>query len=430
VNAKRPSVGSPINLHRPLVEARGVSLYALWPADLAPRGAPVANADCLIMHTRAGLWSATYLAWKPSHEGEETPWLSIDQVAPVINDLRLRIAQLAADDATDPTSSPSTAPSYLIVHVRELRMSVARARATQTSVAAAGRATPLFLTTDLMTSLAQWRGRLEKSHLAGVAICRRVVALSRRQAPDTTAPEGAAATRSLFAVMRQQRWRRATATWQKPHKAPVGRAATDPSVVAAQQRALGQVLHEIGVEILDPESGWGPAYFDHFDRAQKRRGWIVIAPTLALVAGTGSDQVETLATLIQARDTRLNGSGLLAERFEAVQGRVAQWNSTQDVYEAVSQLETLIEGGRWTTDGQLWLNFALAALGVLLALYAGPHLGYVKLAPLLLLVLASVLHARYARTGTLGFQWLAWALWALAFVAAVIALLPVAGAHG
>jgi hypothetical protein len=421
VNAKRPYVGSPINMHRPLVEARGVSLYALWPADLAPRGAPVADADCLIMHTRAGLWSATYLAWKPARAGEETPWLSIDQVAPVINGLRLRIAQLAAHDETDPTPSPSTAPSYLIVHVRELRTHVTKARPSRRTAAASATTAPRFVPSGRLTRAYR---QYEQARMTGAALLRHVDDLMRRRLAGVGARAATPAATPRLGSMPQLRWRSATAATQGQRVVSSRRRALDAPAISAQRRALGQLLHEIGVEILDSESGWGPAYFDHFDRAQQRRGWIVVAPALALVAGTGSDQVETLATLIQARDTQLNGSGLLAERFEAVQGRVAQWNSTQDVYEAVSQLETLIEGGRWTTDGQLWLNFALAALGVLLALYAGPHLGYAKMAPLLLLVLASVLHARYARTGAPGFQWLAWALWALAFIAAVIALLP------
>jgi hypothetical protein len=422
-----PFVNPSTKMHRPLVEARGVALYALWSADLAPRGAPAADGDCLIMPTRVGLWSATYVAWKPAREGEETPWLPIDQVAPAINDLRLRVARLATAGAAEASSASPIAPSYIVVHVRELRTQGAPARSSKRRVSLSGLVAARFATVG---RLARAHPFYAKAYTAGTAILRRFDEMSRRRMPDACAPAEELAARSLSTSIRQLRWRPATATGQAQRVAPSRPDAKDPSAVSAQRRALGQLLHEMGVDALDPASGWGPAYFDHFDRSQQRRGWIVIAPTLALVAGSGSDQVETLATLIQARDTGPGGIGLLAERFEAVQGRVAQWNSTQDVYEAVGQLERLIEGGRWTTDGQLWLNFALAALGVLLALYAGPHLGYTKLVPLLLLVLASMLHARYARTGALRLQRLAWVLWALASVAAIIALLPWPGFHG
>jgi hypothetical protein len=199
----------------------------------------------------------------------------------------------------------------------------------------------------------------------------------------------------------------------------------------AQEAALHRLLAGLGVGEVDPRTGWAPGYYSHFDRHTSARGWVVVAPGLALVAGADAAEVRALATLIQPRDADTSGAqsgGLLAERYEGVLGRVAQWNGTQDVFEAVSQLEALVVAGEKSTSGQLWLNFALAAIGVLLAVFAGPRLGYGQIAPLLLLALASVLHAIYASTGWKIFQWTAWAVWIVTAVVTVVVLAPLLGA--
>ncbi len=139
--------------------------------------------------------------------------------------------------------------------------------------------------------------------------------------------------------------------------------------------------------------------------------------------------MDTLATPIQPGDTDTSGAstGLLADAYEAVLGRVAQWNGTHDVFEAVSQLEALVVSGERSTAGQLWLNFALAAIGVLLAIFAGPRLGSHQTIPLLLLAAASVLHACYAWSGWFVFQWVAWAFWVATAVPTVLLLVPLVG---
>jgi hypothetical protein len=192
----------------------------------------------------------------------------------------------------------------------------------------------------------------------------------------------------------------------------------------AQQAALRRLLEQLGVAEVDPQLGWSPGYFDHFDRSFRQRGWVVVAPGLALVAGLDAEQVRTLATLIQPRDVDITGSGrgLLSDRYESVLGRITEWNGTQDIFEAVSQLEALVESGEKSTDGQVWLNFALAAIGVLIALFTGPRLGYWQTAPLLLLAAASLLHALYARSGHFAWQLIAWAFWIIAIATAIAVL--------
>lgn len=193
----------------------------------------------------------------------------------------------------------------------------------------------------------------------------------------------------------------------------------------AQQEALGELLGGLGVTTTPLGTrGWGPFFFTQFDREQGVRGILAIAPALAVVAGVSQEQVRTLASLIQPLDVEITGSGigLLRDRYEAVLGRITEWNGAQDVFEAVHRLEGLIDSGNTSTVGQLWLNFALAAIGILIAVFTGPRLGYAQLAPLVLLALASVFHARYALKGSRPFQWVGLALWVAAVVVTVALL--------
>jgi len=207
-----------------------------------------------------------------------------------------------------------------------------------------------------------------------------------------------------------------------------GEAVRGSPAMWATEAALTTLLRQVGItstlsasvsaavergphaSIAEP---WAPVYFSHFDRATGRRGWIIVAPNAALVAGISAGEVETLASLIQPRDT--GDAGILPDRYEAVLARIVEWNGAQDVFDAVSQLEALVEGGRRSTDGQLWLNFALAAIGVLLTLYAAPRLGRGQIIPLALLAGASTLFALYARSGRPAYQVAGW----LAFAAAL-----------
>lgn len=205
--------------------------------------------------------------------------------------------------------------------------------------------------------------------------------------------------------------------WRRQRRARSRQTTPSDPATAAIEATLGQWRTNVGISDADPRTGWAPGLFSHYDRSVNRRGWMFLGPYRALLANVSAQEVDTLATLVQPADVDITTGGIRAERYEAVLARVAQWNGTQDVFEAVGQLEALVEDGRRSTDAQSALNFALAAIGILLTLYAGPTLGDGQVVPLVLLASASVLFAIYARTGRFGVQVLGW----LAFVAAVVA---------
>jgi hypothetical protein len=120
-------------------------------------------------------------------------------------------------------------------------------------------------------------------------------------------------------------------------------------------------------------NGWLPNKFQLYDLEQQRRGWLVLSPHRALLAGVSERQVDLLANLLQPYDTkRAHGPGILSDRYRDVLTRIMQWVSNQDSFEAVNQLKELVASGTKAIDGQVWLNFAVAAIGILLAFLLSP----------------------------------------------------------
>jgi hypothetical protein len=167
-----------------------------------------------------------------------------------------------------------------------------------------------------------------------------------------------------------------------------------------QEAFVEELQRQFGLVGEDPQTGWAANRFTHFDRYNRRKGWLVVHPQCALVAGVGATEARTLASLIHRRDIDCVGKqkGILADRYEDALGRIATWNSTQDIAETVSQLEDLVESGKRTVDGQFFISIALATIGVLLALFAYPHLNPWQVAGSILLAGATGafwLHTRY-----------------------------------
>jgi hypothetical protein len=192
--------------------------------------------------------------------------------------------------------------------------------------------------------------------------------------------------------------------------------------LGAQEEALDYLQHYLKISHVDPRSNWTPSNFSHYDRDARQRGWIILSPKLALAAKLTAQQVDTLISLLQPRDIDNSGKqeGILPSRYEAVHARVMQWNATHEIFEAVVQLEDIVESGQKSTDGQLWLNFTLAAIGVLLAIFASPALHWRAILALFLLGAASVLFALYARDGRIAYLRLGWLLCVLALLVATV----------
>ncbi|GCE22963.1 hypothetical protein [Dictyobacter kobayashii] len=171
------------------------------------------------------------------------------------------------------------------------------------------------------------------------------------------------------------------------------------------------------------EQGWSPGRFTHFDRETGQRGWLVISPREAIAARLSVQQVYNLSSLLQPQDiewTGQRGAQIASSRYEPFYERVMQWNATNDIFETVVQLETLVEDGQRSTDGQLWLNFALAGIGVLLSLFSLSQLRWLQISALAGLALASIFHACYARFGKPLLQVLGWLFFALSLLVVVL----------
>lgn len=170
----------------------------------------------------------------------------------------------------------------------------------------------------------------------------------------------------------------------------------------AQEAFVEELQRQFGLAGEDPLTGWVANRFTHYDRNSQRKGWIVVNPQRALVAGVGATEARTLVSLIQMRDIDRTGKqgGIIAERYEDVLGRIAMWNGTQDVAETVSQIEDLVESGKKSIDGQVLLNIALASLGILLTLVPSLHLVTWQVAGSFgIILVASLLFWLRARSG-------------------------------
>ncbi len=188
----------------------------------------------------------------------------------------------------------------------------------------------------------------------------------------------------------------------------------------SREAFVERLQRRFGLVEEDSGTGWVPGRFIHYDRANRQNGWIVVSPQRALVARVGSSEARILASLIQPRDTDLSGKrgGITTDRFEDVLGRIALWNGTQDIAEAVGQLEDLVASGKRTIDGQFFISVALATIGVLLAIFAYPHLNLWQIAALILLAAASGAFWFHTRHKTSFWIWFGWLL----FVAALVAV--------
>lgn len=149
-------------------------------------------------------------------------------------------------------------------------------------------------------------------------------------------------------------------------------------------------------------NGWLPNKFSLYDPESQRRGALVCSPRRALLAGVSSRQVVLLANLLQPADTnRTHGPGILTECYRDVLSHVMQWVSNQDSFEAVNQLKDLVASGTKAIDGQVWLNFAVAGIGILLAFVLLPTQPQPErlIASMICLAVASFWFWLYARNG-------------------------------
>ncbi len=180
---------------------------------------------------------------------------------------------------------------------------------------------------------------------------------------------------------------------------PRGRAPSAANEAPALTRVVKVYLRAI-LDLFDPTRPGAPrGYYDHYDAAAKRRGYLAVGRGAAMLGNLSDAALRVLATQLQSGELEPAG-GLSAATYGATLSRVAQWSANEDVRESVDMLERLRTSGDAATQGQIWLSYALAGIGIALA-----FLAYLReplwLAPGLALLGGScVFHATYAQRGT------------------------------
>jgi len=139
-------------------------------------------------------------------------------------------------------------------------------------------------------------------------------------------------------------------------------------------------------------------YYDHYDSRTRTTGYIAFGRSAAVLGGLSDMTFRTFVTLLQSGEMSPQG-GLTRATLTPTIAQMAQWNGTEDVREIRDQVSEIKRGGDAATVGQIWISWALAVIGVALAL-----ISYVKppiyLAPGLgLQAFSSFFFATFARTG-------------------------------
>lgn len=137
---------------------------------------------------------------------------------------------------------------------------------------------------------------------------------------------------------------------------------TRRSFVRALQEQYGLLAGDTQEESL-------ASAYDHYDRDLHSRGWIIINPTHALLVGVSEQAARNLINLVQRRDIDAASRGISLERYDDVLGRLAIWNSSQEIGETMDQLSNMIDNGNIAINGQVLLTLVLTLVGVLLAAY-------------------------------------------------------------
>ena len=156
-------------------------------------------------------------------------------------------------------------------------------------------------------------------------------------------------------------------------------------------------------------------YFEQYESAgpghPAQRGRLGVGVRASLIAGLSDDTVRVFATLIQSGALAAD-AGFTREGFSVALNRVAQWNASQDLVESVErlaqvqaelgessrELTALRASGDAATKGQIWLSYALAAIGMLLSFITFVKPPVALLPGLFFFGLSCFAQSRYAQT--------------------------------
>jgi len=164
---------------------------------------------------------------------------------------------------------------------------------------------------------------------------------------------------------------------------------TEMSLSSAPEKTL---VTDLTAPVIDA------AYYEHYSPSRRCRGNLVFDPRFSLVIDCAEEDVRSLLTIVQ--QANLTNEGLAASGYSATLLRISLWDASGDMHASLDDLVQINRSSTASTQGQVLLSFALAGIGVLLALTPLPNARPGQLvAPMLIYAMSSIAHALLALTG-------------------------------
>lgn len=195
---------------------------------------------------------------------------------------------------------------------------------------------------------------------------------------------------------------RAPAAWLALQRQREQEGRIPGQIVPWQEEKVARVVKvylRAALDLFDATPIGAPrGYYDHYDAHTRRTGHIAFGRSASVLGGLSDATLRTFVTLLQSGEMAREG-GLTRASLAPTIAQIAQWNGTEDVREIRDQVSEIKRGGDAATTGQIWISWALAVVGVALALisflkqplYLAPGLG--------LQAVSSFFFAAYTRTG-------------------------------
>lgn len=195
---------------------------------------------------------------------------------------------------------------------------------------------------------------------------------------------------------------RAPAPWLAQQRQRQRDGEAHPQAIPWQEQKVARVVQvylRAALDLFDATPIGGPrGYYDHYDARTRSTGHIAFGRSAAVLGGLSDATLRTFVTILQSGEMAPEGGLTRASLIPTIM-QVAQWNGTEDTREIRDQVDEIKRGGDAATTGQIWISWALATIGVALALitylkeplYLAPGLG--------LQAVSSFFFTTYARTG-------------------------------
>jgi hypothetical protein len=174
--------------------------------------------------------------------------------------------------------------------------------------------------------------------------------------------------------------------------------------------------------------GVSRGYYEQYDAPTRATGYIAFGRSAAVLGGLSDTTLRTFVTLLQSSEMSPQG-GLARASLAPTIARIAQWNGTEDVRAIRDQVTDIKRGVDAATTSQIWISWALAVIGVALALinfikpplYLAPGLACQALSSFFFAAYAHTARRDVLRVGTLIF-WIGIALGVAGIIGSALGL--------